>query len=295
MCLDCDKLKEECGVFGIFCKENNSVSEFTYYGLMALQHRGQESAGISVSNDGKITTYKGMGLVSDVFTNEVLDNLNGNIAIGHVRYSTCGGSEIKNAQPLQNGDVALAHNGNLVNADIIKELLESGGEIFETTSDSEVILKMITRKCNKGIEKSTFDSLKAIKGAYAIVMVYKNKLIGIRDPYGIRPLVIGKTQEGAYILSSESCAIDNLGGTLIRDVLPGEIVIIDENGIESLKFSEQNTMGHCAFEQIYFARPDSVIDGVNVYKARFNAGRLLARQRKIEAEITKGLSMCFFG
>lgn len=288
-----DKMEEECGVFGIYSKEVNEVAQITYYGLYALQHRGQESAGISVSNFGEIVTYKGMGLTADVFTPETLGNLVGNAAIGHVRYSTTGASKLENAQPLESryklGQIAVAHNGNLTNAKIIRELLEDGGSTFNTTIDSEVIIKMIARKANGSVEDAIRSTVGAIKGAYALVILAGNKLVGVRDPYGIRPLCLGTNANGDYILASESCAIDAVGGSLIRDIQPGEMVIIDENGVKSVKYSENNKKAPCSFEHIYFARPDSVIDGLNVYESRVEAGRLLARQMKVDADVVIGV------
>ena len=288
-----DKMEEECGVIGIYSKEVNEVAQITYYGLYALQHRGQESAGISVSNFGEIVTYKGMGLTADVFTPETLNNLVGNAAIGHVRYSTTGASKLENAQPLESryklGQIAVAHNGNLTNAKIIRELLEDAGSTFNTSIDSEVIIKMIARKANGNVEDAIRSTVGAIKGAYALVILAGNKLVGVRDPYGIRPLCLGINENGDYILASESCAIDAVGGTLIRDVLPGEMVIIDENGVKSVKYSENNKKAPCSFEHIYFARPDSVIDGLNVYESRVEAGRLLAKQMKVEADVVIGV------
>ena len=288
-----DKMEEECGVFGIYSKEVNEVAQITYYGLYALQHRGQESAGISISNFGEIVTYKGMGLTADVFTPETLNNLVGNAAIGHVRYSTTGASKLENAQPLESryklGQIAVAHNGNLTNAKIIRELLEDAGSTFNTSIDSEVIIKMIARKANGNVEDAIRSTVGAIKGAYALVILAGNKLVGVRDPYGIRPLCLGINENGDYILASESCAIDAVGGTLIRDVLPGEMVIIDENGVKSVKYSENNKKAPCSFEHIYFARPDSVIDGLNVYESRVEAGRLLAKQMKVDADVVIGV------
>ncbi|WP_291259410.1 amidophosphoribosyltransferase [Fusobacterium sp.] len=288
-----DKMEEECGVFGIYSKNITEVSQITYYGLYALQHRGQESAGISVSNFGKIVTYKEMGLTADVFTPEILNRLIGNAAIGHVRYSTTGESRIENAQPLESkyklGQIAVAHNGNLTNAKVIRELLEEGGATFNTSIDSEVIIKLIARKASGNVEEAIRSTLGAIKGAYALVILTGNKLIGIRDPYGIRPLCLGTNKNGDYILSSESCAIDAVGGEFVRDIQPGEMVIIDENGVESIKYSENNKKAPCSFEHIYFARPDSVIDGLNVYESRVEAGRLLARQMKVDADVVIGV------
>lgn len=288
-----DKMEEECGVFGIYSQNIDRVAHLTYYGLYALQHRGQESAGISVYNCDEIITYKGMGLVADVFNKEILDKMIGNIAIGHVRYATTGASKIENAQPLDSrykyGQIAIAHNGNLTNAKVIRQLLEDAGSTFSTTIDSEVIIKMIAKYSNNNIEEAIKKAVGAIKGAYSLVILADKKLIGLRDPFGIRPLCLGKIADGEYILSSESCAIDAIGGEFIRDILPGEIVIIDENGVNSIKYSENNKKAPCSFEHIYFARPDSVIDGINVYESRVRAGRLLARQRKIDADIVIGV------
>ena len=293
MMLAKDKMEEECGVFGVYSKTQKEVSQLTYYALYALQHRGQESAGITVSNNGELITYKGMGLTADVFTQETLNNLKGNAAIGHVRYSTTGESKIENAQPLESrfklGQIAVAHNGNLTNTKVIRELLEDGGATFTSTTDSEVIIKMVARKAMNGFEEAIRSTVGAIKGAYALVILADNKLIGVRDPYGIRPLCLGMNDEGDYFLASESCAIDSIGGHLIRDVEAGEMVIIDETGVKSIRYAENNKVAPCSFEHIYFARPDSIIDGINVYEARVKAGRLLAKQMKIEADIVIGV------
>lgn len=287
-----DKLKEECGVFGIFSKNNIDVSHITYYGLYALQHRGQESAGIAVNNNGKLDVYKDMGLVSDVFDNEKLNSLTGNAAIGHVRYSTTGGSNATNAQPLLSnfklGSIAIAHNGNLVNADVIRELLQDCGTMFQTSIDTEVILNLIAKSAKKGIERAVVDSMQAVKGSYAIVILTEHKLIGVRDPNGIRPLCIGKIDD-SYIMCSESCALDAVGAEFVRDVNPGEIVIIDNDGIRSINFAEKTKCETCSFEYIYFARPDSVIDGISVYNARENAGEMLYKESPVEADIVIGV------
>ncbi len=288
-----DKMEEECGVFGIYSKNNKNVSIMTYYGLFALQHRGQESAGISVCDNGEITTHKNMGLVSSVFNDDILHNLKGNIAIGHVRYSTCGGNRIENCQPLSNkfklGDIAVAHNGNLTNANTIRELLEDGGATFSTTIDTEVIIKMIARKSKEGFEAAIKSSINAIKGAYALTIIMENKLIGVRDPFGIRPLCLGITEEEEYILASESCALDAVGAKFVRDIDAGEMVIIDENGIKSIRYTDNKRFSPCSFEYIYFARPDTIMDGIDVYLARVEAGRLLARQQKVDADVVIGV------
>lgn len=287
-----DKLKEECGVFGIYSTEELDVASVTYYGLYALQHRGQESAGIAVSNGEDIEYHKAMGLVADVFNKDILGSLKGTSAIGHVRYSTTGSSNVNNAQPIlvkyKLGTLAIAHNGNLVNDAVIRELLEDGGCIFQTTNDSEVLLNLIARGAKRGIERAIVDAIQAVKGSFAIVMLTENKLIGVRDPNGIRPLCIGKLNEN-YILCSESCALDAVGAEFVRDVRPGEIVIIDENGLQSINFSEKAKNEMCSFEYIYFARPDSTIDGINVYTARVKAGEQLYAESPIEADVVVGV------
>ena len=288
-----DKMEEECGVFGVYCKENKEVSQMCYYAMYALQHRGQESAGITVSNGGQLYSYKGMGLTADVFTEETLNQLQGNAAIAHVRYSSFKDNKIENAQPIESrfklGQIAVAHNGNLTNSKVIRELLEDGGATFTSTSDSEVVIKMIARKAADGLEEAIKATVSAVKGAYAFVMLADKKLIGIRDPYGIRPLCIGTNEAGDYFLASESCAIDAIGGHIVRDVEAGEMVIIDDNGIKSIKFAENKNIAPCSFEHIYFARPDSTIDGINVYQARVEAGKLLAKQCKVDADIVIGV------
>lgn len=287
-----DKFKEECGVFGVYSKSKLDVTTLTYYGLYALQHRGQESAGIAVADGEKLICHKDMGLVSDVFKESVLTSMEGKAAIGHVRYSTTGSSKAENAQPIVSqfklGSIAIAHNGNLVNANVIKELLEDGGAIFHTSIDSEVILNLIARKAKNGIEAAVVDAIQAVKGSYAIVILTENKLIGVRDPNGIRPMCIGKIGED-YIMCSESCALDSVGAEFIRDVEPGEIVIIDDSGIKSIQFAEKTKCMTCSFEYIYFARPDSTIDGISVYNARVEAGGELYRESPVEADIVIGV------
>lgn len=290
--LEADKFKEECGVFGVYSRSGLDVATLTYYGLYALQHRGQESAGIAVSDGEKIVCHKDMGLVSDVFKDSVLESMKGKAAIGHVRYSTTGGSRATNAQPLVSefklGSIGIAHNGNLVNADVIRELLEDGGVLFQTSIDTEVILNLIARKAKKGIESAVVDAVQAVKGSYAIVMITGNKLIGIRDPYGIRPMCIGKIGED-YIMCSESCALDSVGAEFVRDVEPGEVVIIDENGLKSIQFAEKTKCMTCSFEYIYFARPDSTIDGISVYEARVEAGGHLYHESPVDADLVIGV------
>ncbi len=290
---DIDKMEEECGVFGIYSAREKEVSSLIYYGLYALQHRGQESSGMSISKEGKIKTHKDMGITPNVFDDQILADLSGNSGIGHVRYSTCGDSCGDNAQPLSNhtklGDIAVAHNGTLVNSHALKDLLEETGATFNTTIDSEVILKLISRKAIHGLEKAIVDTVNLIQGAYALVILVDNKLIGVRDPFGIRPLCIGQMDDGTYILSSESCGIDAVGGSLIRDVKPGEMVVIDENGIKSIQYAEDTNEAPCSFEYIYFARPDSRIDGISVYEARYKSGKKLYVQQPVEADIVIGV------
>ncbi|MGF7059471.1 amidophosphoribosyltransferase [Brassicibacter mesophilus] len=283
-----DKLKEECGVIGVYSNSEETVSDMIHYGLYALQHRGQESAGIAVSKDGVINYHKNMGLVSEVFTQENLDELKGNTGIGHVRYSTTGDSLVANAQPLvvkyKNGSIALAHNGNLVNADSLREILEDEGVIFQTTNDSEVVANLIARYHKDGIEKAVKRVMEVLKGSYALVILTDNKLIGVRDNQGIRPLCLGKINDG-YVLASESCALDTMGAEFVRDIEPGEMVIIDENGVQSIFNDKWCKKRLCIFEIIYFARPDSKIDDIGVYAARKEAGKILAREYPVEADV----------
>ena len=287
-----DKFKDECGVFGVYSNSPMDVSGMTYYGLYALQHRGQESAGIAVGNGTEVDIHKGLGLITEAFTKDDLNRLKGHIAIGHVRYSTTGSTKVENAQPLlassKLGHIAMAHNGNLVNADVIRDLLEDGGHVFHTTIDSEVIATLIARGAKRGIERAVVDAIQAVRGSFAMVIATKDKLIGARDPHGIRPLCIGKVDD-AYVMSSESCALDAVGAEFVRDVEPGEVVVIDEDGIKSIKYSE-NTLCHtCAFEYIYFARPDSVIDGLDVQVTRVKAGEELYKEHPIEADLVSAV------
>lgn len=289
-----DKLHEECGVFGIYNKEGHDSAELTYYALYALQHRGQESAGIAVNNEGDLKYYKDMGLVPEVFNEKTLKALKGNIAIGHVRYSTTGASHRENAQPMvikyRNGQLAIAHNGNLVNAGKIREKLEEEGVIFQSTIDSEVILNLISRYrvSSINIEEAIEKMMKDVKGSYAIVLLTPKRLIGVRDPFGLRPLCIGKLGD-SYSIASETCALDAVGATYVRDVEPGEIVLIDENGLTSIKTETPCESKLCIFEHVYFARPDSVIDGASVHRARIEAGRRLAIKHPVEADIVIGV------
>ena len=283
-----DKFKDECGVFGVYANNPIDVASMTYYGLYALQHRGQESAGIAVADGEKIDIHKGLGLITEAFKQDDLQKLKGHIAIGHVRYSTAGGKGIENAQPIlamsKMGPIAMAHNGTLVNADVIKELLEDGGQIFHTSTDSEVISCLIARSAKKGFAKAVVDAMSAIRGSFALTIMSKDKLIGARDPHGIRPLCLGKIDEG-YVLSSESCALDAIGAELVRDIEPGEIVIIDAEGVHSYRYSENTQCQTCAFEYIYFARPDSRIDGLEVHTTRVKAGEQLFKEHPLKADL----------
>ena len=291
-----DKLKEECGVFGIYNNNEKELktSEIIYFGLFALQHRGQESAGIAVQNNENINCHKGMGLLPNVFDEIKIENLQGNIGIGHVRYSTAGGSCIENAQPIVTknitGNIAVAHNGNLINAETIRKELEKKGFIFQTTADSEVIIALLSIEIHKAqtIEEALTKVMKKIKGAYAVTIMTEDKLIAIRDPLGMRPLVIGKLRD-SYIVCSETCALDCVGADFVRDVEPGEIVTIDKEKMKSTKATNLKSSAICIFEYVYFARPDSIVDGVNVYNARFEAGRLLAKEYKVDADIVIGV------
>ena len=296
-----EHIKEECGVFGMYDFDGNDVATSIYYGLFALQHRGQESCGIAVSDThgpkGKVMTHKDMGLMHEAFTPETLAGLKGDIGVGHVRYSTAGSSTRENAQPLVlnyvKGTLGLAHNGNLINAPELRKELEYTGAIFQTTIDSEVIAYHIARERlnTRNVEEAVARAMKKIKGAYSLIVMSPRKLIGARDPFGFKPLCIGK-RDNAYILASETCALDTIGAECIRDVEPGEVVTISpEKGIESDKTMclPQKEQARCIFEYIYFARPDSIIDGVNVYHSRIQAGRFLAIDSPVEADIVTGV------
>ena len=293
-----DELHDECGVFGAYDFDGGDVASTIYYGLFALQHRGQESCGIAVSDTqgpkGKVFSYKDMGLVNEVFDAEKLDKLNGNIGVGHVRYSTAGSSVRENAQPLVlnyvKGTLGMAHNGNLLNAIELREELSYTGAIFQTTIDSEVIAYLIARERLKTstVEAAGKNSMEKIKGAYSLIVMSPRKLIGARDPFGFKPLCIGK-RDNTYFLSSETCALDTVGAEFVRDVLPGEVVTITHNGIESDTSLCQKNTARCIFEYIYFARPDSKIDGMGVYESRINAGRILAKTHPVEADLVVGV------
>lgn len=292
------KLGEECGVFGMYDMDGADVASTIYYGLFSLQHRGQESCGIAVSETGgpprNVNAVKGMGLVNEVFNAENLGKMKGDIGVGHVRYSTAGASTAENTQPLVlnyiKGTLALAHNGNLINALDLRTELEMTGAIFQTTIDSEVIAYLIARERLKAgkVEEAVRRAMMRIQGAYSLVVASPRKLIGARDPFGFRPLCLGK-RDNAWFLASESCALDTVGAEFIRDVEPGEIVTITPDGISSDKSLASPKQAKCIFEYIYFARPDSYVDGVSVYSSRLAAGRILAQTHPVEADIVVGV------
>lgn len=281
--------KHYCGVFGIYGHPN--AAELTYYGLYQLQHRGQESAGIVSTDTRQFYVHRGMGLVPNIFNGEVLHKLVGQAAIGHTRYSTTGSSNLTNAQPLTvdcgKGKIAIGHNGNLTNASQLREELESKGSIFQTTVDSEIIVHLLAQPAGAGgHESALINTVRRIEGAYSLVILTENELIGVRDPHGFRPLSIGRMSNGAFVLSSETCAFDLIQAEFIRDVEPGEVVIIDSNGLRSVQaFPEHQRRAFCVFEYVYFARPDSNIGNRNVYRVRVDMGRQLAREHRIEADI----------
>ena len=295
-----EKLKEECGVFGMYDFDGGDVASAIYYGLFALQHRGQESCGIAVSDTrgpkGIVKSHKGMGLVNEVFTPDVLAGLKGDIGLGHTRYSTAGSSTRENAQPLVlnyiKGTLGLAHNGNLINAPELRRELEYTGAIFQTTIDSEVIAYHIARERihSAAVEEAVSRAMNKIKGAYSLIVMSPRKLIGARDPFGFRPLCIGK-RDHAYILASETCALETIGAEFVRDVEPGEIVTITPEGIRSDKTHclPKEQEARCVFEYIYFSRPDSHFDGVSVYQSRILAGKILAMDAPVEADLVVGV------
>lgn len=291
------EIHEECGVFGIWSPTPGNVARDAYYALYALQHRGQESCGIVVNDDGVFADRRDLGTVSEVFTQETLERFpKGGMAVGHVRYGTTGGTNRANCQPIvvnhMKGKLALAHNGNLSNAYELRCELEMNGAIFHGTSDTEIIAYIITQQRLKSpsIEAAVSKAMERLEGAYSLVIMSAAKMIAARDPRGFRPLCFGKTEDGAYVIASESCALAAVGARFERDILPGEIIVIDESGVHE----DRSHCGHkprtaCIFEYIYFARPDSVIDGVSVHAARKNAGRLLARRNAVEADIVIGV------
>lgn len=290
-------LREECGVFGVFSAETSNIASTTYYGLFALQHRGQESCGIVVNDDGVFSDFTDVGLVNDVFTPEIIERLGeGNIAVGHVRYGTTGTNDRSNAQPIVvnhiKGKMALAHNGNLVNSGELRRELELNGSIFHTTSDTEVISYIITKErlTAPSIEQAVNAAMYRLKGAYSLVIMSPSKLIAVRDENGFRPLCYGKTGDGRYIVASESCALDAVGAEFVRNIKPGEIVVFDKNGVRTIEdHCNKAPCSLCVFEYIYFARPDSVIDGCSVHAARQRAGALLALEHPVQADVVIGV------
>ncbi len=290
-------IHEECGVFGIYSPKQTDVATTTYYGLFALQHRGQESCGIVVNDKGVFNTYKDVGLVNDVFTEDVMKKLGlGNIAIGHVRYGTTGSNGRANAQPIVvnhiKGNMALAHNGNLTNCVELRKELELNGSIFHTTSDTEVISYIVTKERinSESIEEAISKAMDKIKGAYSLVIMSPAKMIAVRDEHGFRPLCYGKTDDGRYVVASESCALDAVGAKLIREIKPGEIVVFDKEGVRSITtHCNKVKKSTCIFEYIYFARPDSVIEEKSVHKARLNAGKCLALEYPVDADVVIGV------
>ncbi len=291
-----DSIHEECGVFGIRAPRRCNVAASAYYALYALQHRGQESCGIAVNTNGVIKCHRDLGLVPEVFTERVLEELGtGTMAVGHTRYSTSGSASRVNAQPLVvrhvKGSMAIAHNGNISNAFRIKQELEMTGAIFHSTNDSEVISYVVTaaRLTEPSIEKAIEKAMHRLEGAYSMVIMSPRKLIAVRDPHGFRPLCIGRTEDGSIVFTSETCALNTLNATWLRDVEPGEIVIADDNGLRSIKTHCGQNTGLCVFELVYFARPDSVIDGASVHAARLQAGAFLWQEHPVEADVVIGV------
>ena len=281
-----DKFREECGVFGIF--GHAEASNLAYLGLYALQHRGQESAGIAASDGSQVRHAKAMGYVNEAFDADVLANLPGHLAIGHVRYSTSGDSKASNAQPLLvdsvHGQLAICHNGNIVNAGEMRETLVGQGAIFQTNSDTEVVVHLFARSREDGTEGALIEAISQIRGAFSFVMMTKDRVIGVRDPHGFRPLVLGKLDD-AWVLASETCALDLIGATYERDVEPGEVVIASAKGLKSIKPYAQASTSQCVFEHVYFARPDSHVFGESVNEVRTNLGRRLALEAPVDADV----------
>ena len=298
--MNCDhsRIKEACGVFGIYTSSEEQAANPIYYGLSSLQHRGQESCGIAVcdtcGSEGNLNVHRGMGLVHEVFDDNILHSLTGNLGVGHVRYSTTGETSLQNAQPLVlnyvKGTLALAHNGNLVNTEELRAGLARTGAIFQTTTDSEVIAHLIARERihTHSVEEAILRAASKIKGAYGLIIASPRKLIGVRDPLGLKPLCLGK-RGGAYVLSSESCALTAIGATFIRDIRPGEIITITRQGVLSNLELCQKKHAHCIFEYIYFARLDSTLDGVSVYEARLRGGAALAKAYPADADLVTGV------
>ncbi|MBN1879322.1 amidophosphoribosyltransferase [bacterium] len=277
---------EECGVFGIV--QHTEASNLVYLGIHALQHRGQESAGIVTSDGEELYSHRGMGLVADVFSQDILSGLKGTTGIGHVRYSTAGSSHLKNAQPVVvscwRGQLALSHNGNLVNAHNLRDELELKGSIFQTTTDSEVILHLIAKSREHDLDQAVIQALKKVEGAYALLLLSKDKVIAVRDPNGFRPMVLG-VKDGSVVMASETNALDLINAEFIREIDPGEMLIVNGSGMESIFPFTERRPSFCVFEQIYFARPDSMMFGKSVYEVRRNMGRQLARENPVDADI----------
>ncbi len=284
-------MREFCGVYGIYSFESDSIAKLVYYGLYALQHRGQESAGIATSDGTDIKAHKGMGLCAVVFNEKILNELKGNIACGHVRYSTTGGSSLENAQPIvidsKFGPLALGHNGNIVNSADLRAELEAEGHIFQSTTDSEIIAVLISRSRKETLEKAIISACNKAHGGFSLIIMTKDKLIGLRDPNGIRPLCVGKTPS-SYVISSETAALDVIGADFLRDVANGEMVIVDKDGLRSVTYA-RTRKALCAFEFIYLARPDSKLEGRSVFEARTIMGKYLAKENKVDADIVIGV------
>ena len=280
-----DKFKDECGIFGIY--GHDDAASLTYLGLYALQHRGQESAGIATANDGKLTLRRAMGYVGDAFNDRMLSELPGRSAIGHVRYSTFGDSRIVNAQPIlidcAHGQIALGHNGNLVNAGELREQLVREGSIFQTNSDTEVILHLYAKSVAETVEDAIVESVSQVSGAFSLVMLTPENLIAVRDPRGFRPLALGRIGD-TYVVCSETCAMDLIGAEYVREVEPGEVLVIGPSGLRSYMPFASTPLAHCVFEHVYFARPDSYVFGKSVNEVRTNLGRLLANESGVEAD-----------
>ncbi|MGE3959127.1 MAG: amidophosphoribosyltransferase [Vicinamibacterales bacterium] len=281
-----DKFKDECGVFGIF--GHHESANMTYLGLYALQHRGQESAGIAVSDGKLVRVSKSMGYVADIFSGTMLSQLPGHAAIGHVRYSTAGESRLANAQPFlidcAHGQFSICHNGNLTNADALRNDLVSHGSIFQSGSDTEVVLHLYARSKARSVEDAVVESVTQLQGAFSFLMLTPDRMIAVRDPHGFRPLALGRLDD-AYVVCSETCAMDLIGATYIRDVEPGELLIISNGGIRSLKPFAPAPLAHCVFEHVYFSRPDSYVFGKSVNEVRTNLGRVLAREQRVDADV----------
>jgi amidophosphoribosyltransferase len=281
-----DKLKEECGVFGIF--GHPEAANMTYLGLYALQHRGQESAGIAASDGEQVGVSRAMGYVADTFDSEALAKLSGRLSIGHVRYSTAGESRLSNAQPIlidcAHGQIAICHNGNLVNAGELREDLVRHGSIFQSSSDTEVVLHLYARSRAGSVEDAIVESVSQVQGAFSFLMLTKDHLIAVRDPHGFRPLALGRLDD-AFVVCSETCAMDLIGATYVRDVEPGEVLVITADGVRSIRPFPAAPLSHCVFEHVYFARPDSYVFGKSVNEVRTNLGRILAREQRVDADV----------